>query len=155
MFDAPIRRERWSVLMLPTIMRGVQRQRCWKRGSCCVPIPPSRPSTISLRGEEKSQEFCREETEDKSEAGAGVRSHLAWRRPIRLRWQEIPAHAPSRVCDYGTDRYRKEAARGVSRERKIIYGSERGRKIILQGKTTRSSLTAQRLRERRGTGSGG
>ena len=65
---------------------------------------------------------------------------------------------PSGVCDYGTDRYRKETARGESREGNIIYGSERGRKtkiIIIQGKTTRSSLTPQRLRERRGAGSGG
>ena len=39
-----------------------------------------------------------------------------------------PPPPPSGVCDYGTDHYRKEAARGVSREKKKIYGSERGKK---------------------------
>ena len=65
--------------------------------------------------------------------------------------------SPESVRDYGTDLYRKEAARGVSRERNIIYGSERGQKtkIIIQGNTTRSGVTPQRLRERRGAGSGG
>ena len=61
---------------------------------CFVPIPPSRPSTISLREEEKSRESCREETEDKSEAR--VCGRLARRQPLRLRWQVIPAHAPLR-----------------------------------------------------------
>ena len=60
---------------------------------CNVPIPPSRPSTRSLRGEEKSRESCREEREDKSEARARVRGRLARRRPLWLRWQVIPAHA--------------------------------------------------------------
>ena len=57
-------------------------QECWtsafrsgraSSGRCYVPIPPSRPSTSSLRGEEKSWESCREEREDKREARAGVR----------------------------------------------------------------------------------
>ena len=59
---------------------------------CYVPIPPSRPSTRSLRGEEKSRESCREEREDKSEARARVRGRLARRQPLWLRWQVIPAH---------------------------------------------------------------
>ena len=59
---------------------------------CYVPIPPSRPSTRSLRGEEKSRESCTEEREDKSEARARVRGRLARRWPLWLRWQVIPAH---------------------------------------------------------------
>ena len=62
---------------------------------CYVPIPPSRPSTRSLRGEEKSRESCREEREDKSEARARVRGRLARRRPLWLRWQVIPAQPPT------------------------------------------------------------
>ena len=62
---------------------------------CYVPIPPSRPSTRSLRGEEKSRESCREEREDKNEARARVRGRLARRRPLWLRWQVIPAHTHS------------------------------------------------------------
>ena len=46
-----------------------------------VPIPPSRPSTRSLRGEEKL-ESCTEEREDKSEATARVRGRLTRRRPL-------------------------------------------------------------------------
>ena len=64
---------------------------------CYVPIPPSRPSTRSLRGDEKSRESCREEREDKSEARARVRGRLARRRPLWLRWQVIPAHS---LCNY-------------------------------------------------------
>ena len=33
MYDVLIRGERWIVLMLSPIVRDVQRQRCWKRGS--------------------------------------------------------------------------------------------------------------------------
>ena len=58
---------------------------------CCVPISPSRQSTRSLRGEEKSRAPCREEREDKNEARARVRGRLAWWRSLRLRWQVIPA----------------------------------------------------------------
>ena len=127
--------------------------------NCYVPIPPSRPSTRSLRGEEKSRESCREEREDKSEARARVRGRLARRRPL---WFKVAGDTstcpPPESVTMEADRYRKEALRGESRERNIIYGSERGKKtkrITIQGKTTRSSLTPQRLRERRGAGSGG
>ena len=34
MYDVLIRGERWIVLMLSPIVRDVQRQRCWKRGTC-------------------------------------------------------------------------------------------------------------------------
>ena len=44
---------------------------------CCFPIPPSCPSTRSLRGEEKSRDSCREETEDESEARARVCGRLS------------------------------------------------------------------------------
>ena len=33
LYDVLIRGERWIVLMLSPIVRDVQRQRCWKRGS--------------------------------------------------------------------------------------------------------------------------
>ena len=33
LYDVLIRGERWIVLMLSPVVRNVQRQRCWKRGS--------------------------------------------------------------------------------------------------------------------------
>ena len=142
-------------LFLPSAMS--RKSHC-SNDTCYVPIPPSRPSTRSLRGEEKSRESCREEREDKSEARARVRGRLARRQPLWLRWQVIPAHAPLRSLWLWNRPLKKGSGKGRVRERNIIYGSERGKKkiiIIIQGKTTRSSLTPQRLRERRGAGSGG
>ena len=49
-----------------------------------------------LYEEKRSHESLAEKTDDKSVKRARVRGRLARRRPLWLRWQVIPAHAPLR-----------------------------------------------------------
>ena len=97
------------------------------RNRCYVPIPPSRPSTRSLRGEEKL-ESCREEREDKSESTASARPlGAAAAIVIKVAGDTSTCPPPKSVTMEQTVTEGKRQGECPEKE-KIVYGSERGKK---------------------------